>query len=60
MYFIFEKKMYSMEWSQEEYNRFESVMNIVLNKEHPIAKEIRASSGYDNIFYAEYVKLYNA
>ena len=29
-----------MEWSQEEYNRFESVMNTVLNKEDDIAKEI--------------------
>lgn len=60
MYFIFEKKMYSSEWSQEEYNRFESVMTIVLDKEHPVAKKIRASSGYDNIFYDEYIKLYNA
>lgn len=61
MYFIFEKKMYSMEWSQEEYNRFESVMNIVLNKEHPVAKEIISwgTNGGGEKIFNKYVELYN-
>ena len=62
MYFIFEKKMYSMEWSQEEYNRFESVMNIVLNKEDDIAKEIISwgTNGKGEMIFNKYVELYNA
>ena len=61
MYFIFEKKMYSMEWSQEEYNRFESVMNTVLNKEHDIAKEIISwgTNGGGEKIFNKYVELYN-
>jgi hypothetical protein len=61
MYFIFEKKMYSMEWSQEEYNRFESVMNIVLNKEHSVAKEIISwgTNGGGEKIFNKYVELYN-
>ena len=50
-----------MEWSQEQYNRFESVMNTVLNKEHPVAKEIISwgTNGGGEKIFNKYVELYN-
>ena len=61
MYFIFEKKMYSNEWSQEQYNRFESVMTIVLDKTSEDAKKIVSlgTNGGGKRIFNKYVELYN-
>jgi hypothetical protein len=60
LYFFYKSELYKRVLDDNIYNRIDSLLNQVLNKDNPIFSEIKALSGYNEEgIYNKYVAVYN-